>query len=426
MFSKLKPKSEFTRNVLTLMTGTTIAQAIPIAISPILTRIYTPEDFGILSLYSAAVAIIGSISSMNYEYAIMLPKKDEDAINLFALGFVITTFISLFMLLLIVFFHNYFVELLNNKEISVWLYLMPLSVFLIGLLNLLTYFNNRKKQYKDLASATVVKSLALSVLQVGIGVIKSGASGLIIGQIFSNMFGNIKLLQNILNKKTLLAKIDKEKMILLAKRYKDFPKFSVWATLTNTASFQVTNIFISALFSVATLGFYSLVQRVLGMPSALIGRSIGQVFFQEAAQERQNSGKAHKAFNSTIKKLILIGILIFGFLFFTVEDIFTFVFGQKWQIAGEYAKILMPLFFIRFISSTVSVINTVFEKNRNGLYINILLLLTALSVIWFAHIANLPPKKFFELFSFVMSIEYLLFLFYYYKLARGDYEKNID
>ena len=90
MIQRLKPKSEFSKNVLTLMTGTTIAQAIPIAISPILTRIYTPEDFGVLALFVAITSIFGSIANGRYELAIMLPKKDENAINIFALGLIIT------------------------------------------------------------------------------------------------------------------------------------------------------------------------------------------------------------------------------------------------------------------------------------------------------------------------------------------------
>jgi len=112
----IKPKAEFTRNVLTLMTGTTIAQAIPIAISPILTRIYTPEDFGILALFMAVSSIFGSIANGRYELAIMLPKKDEDAINIFALGFIINSVLSFLLLLTVLIFHDYLVELLNNKE----------------------------------------------------------------------------------------------------------------------------------------------------------------------------------------------------------------------------------------------------------------------------------------------------------------------
>jgi len=129
MLKRFKPKSEFNRNILTLMTGTTIAQAIPIAISPILTRIYTPEDFGIFAIFLAITLIIGSIANGRYELAIMIPKKDEDAINIFALGFIITTSISLLLLVLVLIFQTYFIFLLKNEEIGVWLYFVPISVF---------------------------------------------------------------------------------------------------------------------------------------------------------------------------------------------------------------------------------------------------------------------------------------------------------
>ena len=145
MIDKLKPKSEFNKNVITLMTGTTIAQAIPIAISPILTRLYTPQDFGVFAFFLAITAIFGSIANARYELAIMLPKKDEDAINIFALGFIISTIISFLILVLVVLFNEYFVKLLGKKEIGIWFYFLPITVFLSGLWNNLNYFNNRKK-----------------------------------------------------------------------------------------------------------------------------------------------------------------------------------------------------------------------------------------------------------------------------------------
>ena len=210
------------------MTGTTIAQAIPIAISPILTRIYTPEDFGVLALFVAISSIFGSIANGRYELAIMLPKKDEDAINIFALGFIISSSISLVLLMLVLLFHDYFTTLLNNDEIGIWLYLVPITVFLTGMYNVLNYFNNRKKYYKDIANITIIKSIITAITQLSIGFLKGGASGLISGQVISQMFANMKLLKNIIKDKLLISKISKVKIIALAKRYKDFPKFSMW------------------------------------------------------------------------------------------------------------------------------------------------------------------------------------------------------
>ena len=134
MIEKLKPKSEFSRNVLTLMTGTTIAQAIPIAISPILTRIYTPEDFGVVALFMAIVMIFGSIISARYEFAIMLPEKEVDAINLVALSILIMIIISFTLFMIIIFNIDLFTKLLKNNELRLWLYFIPLIVFFWGCL----------------------------------------------------------------------------------------------------------------------------------------------------------------------------------------------------------------------------------------------------------------------------------------------------
>jgi O-antigen/teichoic acid export membrane protein len=416
LLNRLKPKSEFSKNVLTLMTGTTIAQAIPIAISPILTRIYTPEDFGVFALFISIVSIFGSIANGKYELAVMLPKKDEDAINIFALGFLINITLSLILLLIVIIFHNDIVELLNNKEISTWLYFIPISIFLIGCYNLLNYFNNRLKQYKDLAKSTIIKSVITAIIQIFFGFIKQGAMGLISGQIISQFFANTKLLKNIIKNKILLLKISKVKIIAVAKRYKDFLKYSVLASLTSILSSQLMNILISIYYNLNILGFYSLSQRLLGIPSSIIGNSIGQVFFKEAIIEKNNKGVTIKIFFTTIKKLTLISFLGFGILFFFVKDIFSIVFGKEWIIAGEYAQILIPFFAIRFIVSSISSLLIIWEKQKMTMYVDIVLLVLNIFLIIF--IKNF--KNYLITYSIVMSLNYLLFLIYFYNLSRGE------
>ena len=408
MLSKLKPKSEFSKNVLTLMTGTTIAQAIPIAISPILTRLYTPEDFGVFALFFAITSIFGSIANGRYELAIMLPKKDEDAINIFALGFIINIAMSLSLLLIVLIFHDYIVKLLNNKEISPWLYFIPISVFLMGIFNLLNYFNNRMKQYKDLAKANVYKSIGNAVIQLSLGFLKAGAIGLISGQIFSQIISNTKLFLNI-KKLDLLKYIKKNKIIFLGKRYKDFLKFSMLAILINMFSQHIISIVIPIFYNITTLGFYSLVQRVLGIPSALIGNSIGQVFFQQAAKEMHETGKIIHTFDSTFKRLIIIGVPFYTFLFFTVKYLFLLVFGEKWMIAGTYAQILIPLFFVKFIVVPISNATSVLEKQKLLFFWQVGLLLLSLIILLFSYLYSIDFKTMLKYFTFFISIYYLIF-----------------
>jgi len=418
MTNKLKPKSEFTRNVLTLMTGTTIAQAIPIAISPILTRLYSPEDFGLFALFIAIASIFGSIANGRYELAIMLPKKDEDAINILALGFIINVVLSFTLLLVVLIFNDSLLSLLNNDDISSWLYLVPVSVFLMGCFNLLNYFNNRKKLYKDLAKANVAKSIAMAIVQLSFGFLKAGVFGLVSGQLTSQVVSNTKLFFNI-KRLNLFSKISRIKIIAQGKRYKDFPKFSMWAFLANTLSLNLINIFVSSVYNIKTLGFYSLTQKLLSIPLSLIGSSIGQVLFQESTKEKQLTGKAINSFNSTVKKLFLITVPSFGILFFLVEDLFAFVFGEEWRIAGKYAQIIMPLFAVRFIVAPITLIAIVFEKIKIDLFFQFGLLFLYIFVFYLSYIKSLLFEELLYAINYLVGIYYLLYFLLLKKISQG-------
>ncbi len=417
MINKLKPKSDFSRNVITLMTGTTIAQSIPIATSPILTRIYTPEDFGVFALFIAITSILATIANGRYELAIMLPKKDEDAINIFALGFIITCIMTIITFAVILIFNDYLTNLLVNKEIGFWLYFVPLALFFSGLFNILNYFNNRRKNYKDLRNTTILKSIILAVVQISVGFMKAGAIGLISGSLLSNMFANMKLARNILKDKMLLSKIKKVKIITLAKKYKDFPKFSMPAGLLNSSATNLNNTLIPTFYSLSTLGFYSLVERVLSMPSSLISGSIGQVFFQQASDEKKKTGSAHKVFIQTTKRLVFLAIPIFSILYFTVEDIFTIVFGEKWSVAGTYAKILIPLFFVRFVVSPLTVMNQVNLKNKLGMNWQFGLLILYMLIFSISTYVTNDFELYLINLTIIISVYYIFFYYLIYKHA---------
>lgn len=405
MIKHLKPKSEFSRNVLTLMTGTTIAQAIPIAITPILTRLYTPEDFGVLALFIAVTAILGAIVNGCYDLAIMLPEEDEDAINIAALGLLIAICLSLILLIPAIVLNDQITNLLGNQEIGFWLYFVPFVVLMIGLYNVLNYLNNRKKLYKDIAISNVYKSTAMVTAQLGVGFIKSGAAGLISGQIVSQLVANYRLAKNTKANYRLEA-IDIKRLSDLAVRYKNFPKFTLWAVLANNLSNHLVSILISAIYSVVTLGFYFLTQKVLGLPANLISSAIGQVFFQEATEEKKKSGTTEVTFKKTLMKLSIYSLIVFFILFWVVEDVFIIVFGEDWDVAGFYAQILTPLFFIRFIVSPLTVMNMIYEKNDIGMYWQIGLLIINIALVLMA--------IYFEL-SFEMYLyNVVLFIGFYY------------
>ena len=204
-------------------------------------------------------------------------------------------------------------------------------------------------------------------------------------------------------------------MLFQAKRYQNFPKYTMIAGLSNTLSGSFTNILISGIFSVTTLGFYSLVQRILSMPTVLIGNSVSQVFIQQASEEKQLTGNSILTFKKVLKNLLLVGFPIFSIIFFFIEDLTAIVFGETWRIAGVYAKILTPFFFVRFISSCLSGTLDLFEKQRMGLMINILIMITTFSLVIIIN----DFKTFLYSLNIIMSLYYSIFLIYYYNISKG-------
>lgn len=417
--SRWKGRSEFLRNVITLTTGTTIAQAIPVAISPILTRMYGPDDFGLLALFVAITTIFGSISNARYGLAIMLPDSDSDALNIAALGLVIVCFLSVLLLLVVVVFNRPICLALENEAIGPWLYFVPVVVFFIGLFNILTYYNNRIKNYRDIAKASVLRSVTGAATQIAFGLLKAGAIGLLAGQVVSSMCANGRLFRNTVRNITWRNVISRKRMVELAYRYRDFPRYSMPAILAYNLSQYLTNILISLFFSVSTLGFYSLVQRVLGMPSALVGMSVSHVFFQQATAERARTGVATATFNSTVKRLIPISILSFGGLYFIVEHLFAFVFGEPWRIAGSYAKVLIPFFAVRFVVAAVSTVNSAFEKEKVSFAWQLIMMSAMIVTVIVSHVIDAEFMSFIKALSAVGTVCYLLYFYILFLTSRG-------
>ncbi len=369
----LKPKSEFSRNVLTLMTGTTIAQAIPIAISPILTRLYTPEDFGVFALFLAIVGFFSVFISLRYEQVIVLVDNDEDAINIFALGFIIILLITTILTFSIFIFHDYIIELLKNDEISFWLYFAPITVLLIGVFNLLTHFNNRKKYYKDISNATIIKSIVLAVVQLSVGFVKQGVTGLITGQIVAQFFANIKLAKNITKDKILLKKIDKSKIIQLAIKYKDFPKFQAPHAMLNSLSSNMPVLLFSSFFSATIVGFFALSTRIVLSPMMIIASSTAKVYNQKVSVEYNKVDGDPYGFTIRVLKSLLKKITMpFLLIVFFAPDIFAFAFGENWKDAGIYTQLLSPWLLMVFLVSNIIYIPSLLSIQEKALSLEII------------------------------------------------------
>lgn len=429
MWSKLKlylPASDFAKNVLTLMTGSTMAQAIPIGITPVLTRLYTPDDFGVLALFLAIIAITGAISNAKYEQSIVLPKTDNEAINILFLGFIVALSISVLLLLIIVIFGENLASLFGNEKIGMWLYFVPISTFFIGIYSALNYYNIRKKRFRNISISQVSKSTSAGIAQIVVGILQNGPAGLIIGQIVSYLSGNWILYRTLKEHENYKDVIEIKEMKILAKRYINFPKFSMPSTFINSVNLNIMSVFISSLFSMTTLGHYALTQRIIGIPSRMIRNNFSQVYLQKASEEYNELGRTERIFKNSLIKMVLLTIPCFTLLFLSAEYIFVFFFGEDWIISAVYAKILMPLAAVRFISGAFSVTLSIHGKQSYSLIINIILLSTTLVIFSLGILFNVEFDELLVFFVGIQTVEYLMFLALYWYVAKGVDRRTIQ
>jgi lipopolysaccharide exporter len=378
--SENSKKESFAFDVLTLAGGTAFAQILTIISAPVLTRLYGPEDFGIWTLYLSITSIISVIACMRYEYSIMLPESDEEAVNMLGLSFLALLFVSSLTFPMIWYFKEPIVDILNSPQIGDYLWLVPPFIFVSGLFLALNNWNSRTKLFKRLSLSRVLSSVSSTTTQVGLGLVeKGGAGGLIAGSLAGQSIASFVLGGQIWrdDRKLIVKSLNWKKIYEGFKKYRKFSIVDSWAALMNSVSWQLPAFLLAAFFTPAIVGFYSLGFRLLQLPMSFIGSSISQVFFQRASRAL-SEGTLPSLVESVFRMLVIIGMFPILILTIVGSDVFTVIFGNAWTEAGVYAQILSLWAFIWFISSPLTTIYVIVEKHNFGFHYNFFNLITRL------------------------------------------------
>lgn len=259
-------KSNFAKSVVMISSSTVIAQVLNAAFSPIITRIYSPEEYGLLTVYSSVLGLIAVVATLKYEWGIPIAKDKNEAINIMALTFFILTLFSLAVLVTFLLAGKWILNLLNAEPLSKYSYLIPIGVFFAGLYNIVLYWGYRNKDFKSISRTKLSQSIVGNGTTIGLGLIGVGPIGLIIGQILKQCAGIYTLSKSIRNGDERSKKIlEKGKLLENAKRYKNFAIFSTPAQLLNTAGTQLPVFFITSLYGSQVLGLYGLANSVVNL-----------------------------------------------------------------------------------------------------------------------------------------------------------------
>ena len=378
--------SEFLKNVFTLVSAASLSQAIALAIYPVLSRIYTPEEHGLFALYMSIISVTAIISTGKYELAIMIPKKEEHAAGLTVLSIFLSLVFSLALVIFIACFHERVPNWLGNENIKKWIWFIPVSTLLVGIFQSFNYWSNRRKKYRTIATANLSQSLLNSAIKLTTSNSISGGGGLILGAISGQFLGALVFFKTaFINGLESFKKIKFKDLKHLAGEYKLFPRYNMLHYAVNNFSSALPVFVLGLWFSYEQAGYYSIGFMMVHRPMNLLSSSFTQVFSQKIIGNFNNGILISKQIRKFVFMLFLIAFLPFVIAAIWGPGIFSFVFGveNNWYEAGVFMRILLPWLFVVFISAPLSFLPDMLKRQKKAMWIDILkfiLRIAALSI----------------------------------------------
>ena len=336
-----------------------ISPAVGLLAAPILTRLYSPAEFGVLATFAAIMAAALSVVNLRYEIAIPLPARDEEAyaltlatIKIALAGAALTTgaFVACARFI-------FDAEMVGRLMPYIWW--LPLALFLAGATQTLTQFAIRRGQFGELAAARLVQGISGPAVQIGTGAAHFGVSGLLIGQAVSQTGGMVRLWRNFRRAGKAFTSIPPAMELL--KRYQRFPRISLLPAFLNAFGLQLPALVVARTHGAEAAGLVALIFRIVGTPIAIFSSAGGQVLLSEGAKLRRENQSVVGLINRTLRRQMLIyapfilGVPLLPWLF-------PKIFGARWEAAGWYALALGPALIVRALFSPTDAILDIYER----------------------------------------------------------------
>lgn len=349
-FTRLR-RSSFVRNVLTVMSGTAFAQAIGFALSPAISRLFSPADFGVFGSFNAVLAVVTAGVTLGYAQAIVPPKENPDAMNLFALSCISTVLVGFGCLATWYVVPSFSQELLESS--SGWLPgLLVLAVVIGGLNQASQAWCIRVKSFKRTSASQAMRSVAANGMQVGLGCLKAGAPGLIISSVLADILASLNLLWRVIpDIRMTWNSIQWRRMVHLAKEYRDFPAYGCSQNVVNALSRGLPVLLLAHFYGLGVAGAFAFGSRILSAPMQLVLSSLWQVLYQKAAETQNRGGALYPLYLKTVLALFVCAFIPTVIFMIWSPKLFAFIFGSRWLEAGIYARYLLLWLLPSFCSA---------------------------------------------------------------------------
>ena len=366
-------KSSGVRNFTKLLSANVVAQIIGLVVYPILTRMYAPEDFGLLNLFLSIGGVLAILSTAEYYYAIVLPKEEKDAEQVLGVGvlWLVTTTV---LVGLSVAFSKPISLLFKSPNLASYYWLMPLYVFAMGAWNLLNYWYIRHKDYNPISRYQVSQNVLSAGGKLGMGWGGVLQGGMIYSVVVAPL---ISLLSSwVVARKTLLPawrRISWRGVREQGQVYRNFPCFVLPRSFVNMLAGQMPVLLLTPFFGGEAVGFLSLAILLGYTPIGTITRAIYQVMYQHTMEQVHEQKPIGQIFRKFILSASAIIIPVFVGLWFVLPQLTAWLLGAEWHVSGEYIRWMLPWLYVSLLSCSINYLFDVFMKQKWGLFFEVML-----------------------------------------------------
>jgi lipopolysaccharide exporter len=373
-------EKDFIGDVLKLISGSFAVQAISLVLSPIMTRLYSPENFGVSAVFTSIYSILAVITCLRYEATIVIAKTKEESANMLGVCMFFASLTTLVFFPTLYFLRYWLADIFQAPELVYLIWLAPLTALTSGTYLAFYNWNTRNRKYIRLSAASVTQEVVMDGTRLAFG-FSGHASGatLIISNILGSLTSSIALAVPILTNEWdfLKSSITWHGMVEGIKKFKKFPLYTTWTSLISIFAHQITTLLLAVFFTNAVTGFYAMGNRIIRLPITMVANVISQVFFQRAAQAK-HEGNISSLVENTFERLIVYGLFPMLLLLIAGKELFTLVLGEPWAEAGVYSQILSIWTFFVFITTPCIHLANIYEKQEVNLAVNAVLLVTRL------------------------------------------------
>lgn len=369
-------RSRFVRSVAVVATGTAGAQAITMAFSPLITRLYGPEAYGVQGTFIAILGVATPFSALAYPISVVLPRRDEEAIGLLRLSAYISVFIATLMAVGLWLWGAVAISILEIESVGRLIYLLPVAILFSAWMQMAQQWLIRKKEFGVIARSALANSGILNSARALLGFVHPTGSVLIVLASLGSILHALLMWIGIRKRTTINRSEPLEApnlgIIELAHRHRDFPLYRAPQITINAASQSLPVLMLSAFFGPSAAGFYMLSTMVMGMPTALVGMAVSDVFYARITEAAHNSENLAKHILRATGVLAVIGFIPFSIVIFFGPWMFSLVFGAEWNVAGEYARWLAFFFFFNLVNKPSNAAVPVLGIQRGLLFYEVL------------------------------------------------------